>query len=51
MKCAMNGCTCNAPAGKTFCSPACEANSRDPKGGCACGHPGCRPAVEVRKAT
>jgi hypothetical protein len=48
MKCAMSGCNCNAQAGKTFCSPACETNSRNEKGKCACGHPGCNAKAEQR---
>lgn len=43
-KCSHNPCTCEVPAGKAYCSAACEqaATSSMPSDSeCACGHASC----------
>lgn len=44
--CARKECTCEVPAGQTYCSPHCanastEALSEASESGCSCGHAQC----------
>lgn len=54
--CAHESCSCEVPAGQTYCSPHCanaatesSPESRDPN--CGCGHPQCgRGALDSSQA-
>ena len=43
--CANKTCSCEVPAGQTYCSPECANASVESiaaeRGGCGCGHEGC----------
>jgi hypothetical protein len=43
--CANKACSCEVPAGQTYCSPQCANASVEgvaaERSGCACGHDGC----------
>lgn len=43
--CAHEGCTCEVPAGQTYCGPHCAnaatANPPESQSHCGCGHPQC----------
>jgi hypothetical protein len=50
--CARKGCSCEVPAGQTYCGPHCanastESGAESDQEHCACGHATCNEAVEA----
>lgn len=50
VKCAHPKCMCAVPEGKEFCSAWCEANARNERPPCSCGHLICE-QIYKRKPT
>lgn len=52
--CAHKGCSCQVPAGQTYCSPHCANAPAEPsqagEAGCRCGHPQCSAEREAGSA-
>jgi len=50
MKCGHDACSCEAEAGRQFCSNECESNERDEGAtDCHCGHDDCRASHETHR--